>query len=353
MSGCGVGRFSPLAHRVACYLSRLTDPYINLALEDWNGPSVVIGRNQNPWRECNLRLTKDSHIPLVRRKSGGGTVYHDLGNTNYSIMTPRSDFDRSRGVQLITRALHNLDIPASENARHDILVNNRKVSGSAFKIANDQAYHHGTMLIDSDLVLLKRYLANDSFSGSKSTQRQIQGRGVESVASPVTSLAEHSATVSHLGFVEAVVDEFVKTYARPGVGWFGLDYEQDRGSRSGNQSSSIQLQVLDDAFVEEKENVMETAESFKTWDWTFGQTPRFTHTLAPLRLLNGQTVEATFCVEDGRIQHAKIATHHDPVDASAFQGCRYDASSLELVSLFPGMDENRTEFMDWFRREIT
>ncbi|TPX52425.1 lipoyl(octanoyl) transferase [Synchytrium endobioticum] len=346
MSGCGVGRFSPLAHRVACYLSRLTDPYINLALEDWlfrtksrgscvlflyrNGPSVVIGRNQNPWRECNLRLTKDSHIPLVRRKSGGGTVYHDLGNTNYSIMTPRSDFDRSRGVQLITRALHNLDIPASENARHDILVNNH-----------------------SDLVLLKRYLANDSFSGSKSTQRQIQGRGVESVASPVTSLAEHSAAVSHLGFVEAVVDEFVKTYARPGVGWFGLDYEQDRGSRSGNQSSSIQLQVLDDAFVEEKENVMETAESFKTWDWTFGQTPRFTHTLAPLRLLNGQTVEATFCVEDGRIQHAKIATHHDPVDASAFQGCRYDASSLELVSLFPGMDENRTEFMDWFRREIT
>ena len=99
-------------------------------------------------------------IPLVRRKSGGGAVYHDLGNSNYSIIMPRSAFQRSTSVNLICRALHQLDIPARVNERFDIVVNDDKVSGSAYKLTNDKAYHHGTMLIDSDLDALGVYLGS-------------------------------------------------------------------------------------------------------------------------------------------------------------------------------------------------
>ncbi len=97
-------------------------------------------------------------IPLVRRRSGGGTVYHDLGNSNYSIMMPRPVFQRSTSVSLVCRALHQLDIPAKVNDRYDIVIDGAKVSGSAYKLINEKAYHHGTMLIDSDLSALGKYL---------------------------------------------------------------------------------------------------------------------------------------------------------------------------------------------------
>jgi lipoate-protein ligase A len=97
-------------------------------------------------------------IPLVRRKSGGGTVYHDLGNANYSIIMPRPIFQRSTSVSLVCRALQQLDIPAEVNERYDIVINGAKVSGSAYKLINEKAYHHGTMLIDSNLDALGKYL---------------------------------------------------------------------------------------------------------------------------------------------------------------------------------------------------
>ncbi|TPX33103.1 hypothetical protein SmJEL517_g03916 [Synchytrium microbalum] len=339
--------------RVECFLSRITDPYTNLALEDWlfqqktassyvlflyrNSPSVIIGRNQNPWRECNLRLIKDHHVPLVRRRSGGGTVYHDLGNTNYSLMMPRQDFSRSRGVQLICRALHQLDIPASENTRHDITISDRKVSGSAFKIVNDRAYHHGTMLIHSNLSHLKQYLAKDAKSGLAGSS--IQGRGVESIASPVTRLANHSLTITHLGFVEAVVDEFVKSFGGRDVTWSGLDYERAATTAKGD----VELKVLDDEFIEEHEEVAEGAESLKTWDWTFGQTPLFTHTLSPLSTAKG-IVQATFTVDNGIIVDSAVTG----LNAEIFKGQRYDASSLETWT-----DTLDDDIMNWFKREIT
>jgi len=143
-------------------------------------------------------------IPLVRRKSGGGTVYHvsknifyslilkqirfpefpnkynngenrrrescqsfmfqilfykDLGNSNFTMIMPRSQFHRDTNAHLVTRSLHQLDIPAKVNQRHDIVIYEKKVSGSAYKIVRTSAYHHGTMLIDSDLKALGRYLS--------------------------------------------------------------------------------------------------------------------------------------------------------------------------------------------------
>ena len=135
---------------------------MNVLLLYRNSSCVIIGRNQNPWIEANMNTvynksinnSNELQIPLIRRKSGGGTVYHDLGNTNYCVMMPRSEFKRSTSVTMVSQALEQLDIPASVNSRYDIVIGDKKISGSAYKIANNKSYHHGTMLIDTDLKVL-------------------------------------------------------------------------------------------------------------------------------------------------------------------------------------------------------
>lgn len=116
-------------------------------------------------------------------------------------MMPREKFDRKTNAMLVCRALtHHLDIPANVNERHDIVVGGKKISGSAYKLVSQRAYHHGTMLIDTDLDTLRNAL--------KVTKPGMVTKGVASVPSPVTRLREHSYTVSHMDFCEAVMTEF-------------------------------------------------------------------------------------------------------------------------------------------------
>ncbi|RKP24696.1 hypothetical protein SYNPS1DRAFT_5036, partial [Syncephalis pseudoplumigaleata] len=215
------------------YLSQVNDPWTNLAIEEWlfrhtdpaayilfmyrNDPCVVFGRNQNPWAECNLRAMTAAGAKIVRRQSGGGAVYHDMGNTNYSVIMPRASFKWQTYAEMVARALNQLDIPAAVNERHDITVYKRKisfsllrgcltstmrdyVSGSAFKLISQRAYHHGTMLIDTDLDGLGYFLRTD--------KTRLDTAGTPSVRSPVTNLRDYSYTVDHLSFCEAVHYEF-------------------------------------------------------------------------------------------------------------------------------------------------
>ncbi|KAG0655932.1 Biotin/lipoate A/B protein ligase, partial [Rhodotorula mucilaginosa] len=132
-----------LSKQTSIYVSDSHDPWFNLAFEDWlfrktdpeqkilylyrNSPSVIIGRNQNPWKEINLARLRELDIPFVRRKSGGGTVYHDLGNTNYCVFVPRTEFDRKTNAELVVRGLQNLDLAAYVNERNDICVDGFKM----------------------------------------------------------------------------------------------------------------------------------------------------------------------------------------------------------------------------------
>ncbi|KAJ3203673.1 Biotin/lipoate A/B protein ligase, partial [Dinochytrium kinnereticum] len=233
-----------------------------------NDPCVVIGRNQNPWRECNVPLLNQTHTPLIRRRSGGGTVYHDLGNTNYSIHMPRNNFSRTLYAHLITQALHDLDIPASVNDRHDILVEGKKVSGSAYKVVNARAYHHGTMLIDTDLDRLRGVLRPSNVAA------RIEGAGVRSVPSPVTRLREWSMTVSHGEFCRAVVRRFQRHHATPQLLNFDplpdIDY---------HPLTPPDIHTLTHGHAETIADVRKHRDETTTWEWTFGQTPRFTVSL--------------------------------------------------------------------------
>ena len=153
-----------------CYYCTEYDPYINLSLEHTLflrqlsepilliyrcKPTVVIGRNQNPWNEVDFRYIKKKKIEFMRRESGGGTVYHDLGNINFSFIVPRTHYSIERNLTILVRALHRLGVKAKYTAHNDILVEGRKVSGSAFRYRKTHALHHGTLLCNSHLKQLR------------------------------------------------------------------------------------------------------------------------------------------------------------------------------------------------------
>ena len=202
-----------------------------------------------------MKALASEQIPVVRRKSGGGSVYHDLGNCNYSIIMPRDEFDRQKNARLISRSLNQMDIPSLVNKRHDVVIGGLKVSGSAFKIANKRAYHHGTMLIDSDLDRLGRLLKGD--------KEAIRGKGVESVPSPVTRLRDFSFTADQTGFYAAAAYEFRREYCGE------MSNKCDIESMPGDASYFN----VDD-FLENKD-IQDTYKELKSWDWIFGQTPEF------------------------------------------------------------------------------
>lgn len=247
------------------YVSQSTDPYFNLSVEDWlfrhkapedpllfiyrDKPCVVIGRNQNPWKEINLTALRDMpSVPFVRRRSGGGTVYHDLGNTNYSIHLPRHSFDRSVTAQIILRAVRSLGVNAHVNDRNDICIEDKKISGSAYKIVKNRAYHHGTMLISTQLETLGELL--------RSRKDSMLTKGVASVPSPVCNLRQHNVNISHEQFCETAISEFRRVY--------------DVNEEVQRISENTDLVDLDD--------VHKGVTELSSWEWAYGQTPEFTYT---------------------------------------------------------------------------
>lgn len=245
-SSCPVDLFPSLASRPSAqhqlYQSLSTDPYVNLSIEHFllehappdssilflyiNRPCVVIGRNQNPWLETNLQALyndrgkdttpTDSDVLFVRRRSGGGAVFHDEGNLNYSVISPRNTFTRNKHAEMVVQALHRIGAThARVNDRHDIVLpiddgQPRKISGSAFKLTRHRALHHGTCLLDSPNINGLGYFL-------KSPARDyVKAKGVESVRSPVANVssvfADASALFSMQGVVDSVMEEFARLY---------------------------------------------------------------------------------------------------------------------------------------------
>lgn len=120
--------------------------------------SVVIGKHQNPWGECNMEMVKKNEITLARRSSGGGTVFHDRGNLNFSIITHRKLFNPQGNLEVIKLILQRQGLKASIRDQYALFCEGKKISGSAFYLKKDRALHHGTLLIDTDLSRLKKAL---------------------------------------------------------------------------------------------------------------------------------------------------------------------------------------------------
>lgn len=147
--------------------SKSYNPWENLALEEYllnnlneneiilylwqNKDTIVIGRNQNAWQECSVNKLQEKEVKLARRLSGGGAVFHDQGNLNYTILMPKAEYELEKQLQIILAALQNLGFKAKFSGRNDILCQNKKVSGTAYYFGTKAAYIHGTVLVNSDL----------------------------------------------------------------------------------------------------------------------------------------------------------------------------------------------------------
>lgn len=203
------------------YVSASHDPFYNLAVEEelfyaqgagatlylWqNQNTVVIGKNQNALAECRVALLESEGGRLARRSSGGGAVFHDLGNLNFTFLLPQQDYDLPRQLSVIQRACASFGIGAVLSGRNDVVLENTgaKFSGNAFRFSSGRALHHGTILISADLDKLSRYLAPPA--------HKYQSKGVASVRARVSNLCECNPAVTIENMRYALADAFSSVY---------------------------------------------------------------------------------------------------------------------------------------------
>lgn len=196
------------------------DPYRNLALEEhllkalpreaillylWqNAHTVVIGHNQNAFREVNLDAFLQDGGRLARRLSGGGAVYHDLGNLNFTFLMPENHFSVPRQMAVLVGAVRRFSLLAQMTGRNDAVIDGRKFSGNAYYHSGVNAYHHGTVLINTDGEKMKKYLSV--------SQKKLAAKAVPSVKSRVVNLKELNPEITVKGMQEALADSFQEVY---------------------------------------------------------------------------------------------------------------------------------------------
>ena len=202
------------------YVSPSPDGWRNLAVDEYfldnmakdemmlyfytNTNAVIIGRGQNPWAECNLTAMERDHVQLVRRITGGGAVFHDAGNLNFSFIAGEDRYDLNRQMNMILRAVRSLGIPCEFSGRNDLLADGRKFSGNAFCTRGAVRQHHGTLLVRADLSRLQNYLNVDP--------RKLQSKGVKSVRSRVCNLSDFVPELTCDALLAALKDAFRAEY---------------------------------------------------------------------------------------------------------------------------------------------
>ena len=171
-----------------------------------NRNTVVIGRHQNAWKECRIRLLEAEGGCLARRSSGGGAVFHDLGNLNFSFVLPRAEYDVRRQLDVVRRAVAEFGIEAEFTGRNDLVIagGGAKFSGNAFRFSGDAALHHGTIMVDVALDRLGRYLAPD--------EGKLRSKGIDSVRSRVCNLRSLNPGISIPALAQALRRAFTGVY---------------------------------------------------------------------------------------------------------------------------------------------
>ena len=172
-----------------------------------NQRTVVIGRNQHASNECRIQALEADGGHLVRRLSGGGAVYHDLGNLNFTFLTVRDDYDVEKQTDTILQAVRSLGIPAEKTGRNDLTADGGKFSGHAYYRAGEQCYHHGTLMVSVDLAPLEKYL--------NVSPLKLQAKGVKSVRSRVVNLRDFRPDLTLEELRAALVKAFGEVYGLP------------------------------------------------------------------------------------------------------------------------------------------
>jgi len=202
------------------YEGKSANPYENLAVEEhllsrvkndagilylWqNDRTVVIGKNQNPYLECDLHSLKSDGGFLARRMSGGGAVFHDLGNLNFTFLAPNKLFDKDSQLDIVVSALKKLGFDAQKSGRNDATIGEKKFSGNAYYLGERASLHHGTILVDTDMESLSKYLTVP--------HDKMASKGVKSVRSRVVNLREIDKNISVQKIKDALIASFLETH---------------------------------------------------------------------------------------------------------------------------------------------
>ena len=265
-----------------------TNPYYNMAFDEYcleslpidepvfflwqNRPAVIVGYNQEVNTEVNLDYLKEKGIDLVRRVTGGGAVYHDLENLNYTIVGRSEDLERDypEYAALMMKALQALGVPATLSGRNDILVDGKKVSGFAKRVCKDRLMVHGTLMYNVDVDVLTNVL-------NPSTTK-LQSKGIASVRSRVANLCEFLPEIPDIQTFSQRLEEIL----------------------SNNYSDTeYQLSETDLAHIQRL-----TDEKFATWEWNYGHSPKAT-LVHSTRLACG-TVEIHLTLAENRIASCRF-----------------------------------------------
>ena len=268
--------------------SRTTNPAFNLATEEFllknksedcfylyiNNPSIIVGRNQNALAEINVHYVKENNIDVIRRQSGGGAVFHDPGNLNFTfIMTELEDksVDFRKYTQPILDVLKSLGVDAKFEGRNDMTIKGKKFSGNAKYFYKDKILQHGTLLFSSTLLNLSQAL--------KLNPLKYRDKAVKSISSRVTNISEHLSYEVTLQELEERIINHVR-----------------------NMYNDSEIYELTDSDIDAINKLVE--EKYGTWDWNFGHSPQYNFQKGIKT--NGGHIEINLEVIKGEIKNAKI-----------------------------------------------
>lgn len=308
--GCREG--DKMITRTRIYETNGTDPDANLALEEYllfhteagecilylwqNQHTVVIGKNQNCWKECDVTRLNEEGGHLARRLSGGGAVYHDLGNLNFTFLVRKEDYDLDRQLRVIEKAVESFGIPVEKSGRNDLLAAGRKFSGNAYYTSGDFCYHHGTLLVDVDTQKLGRYLTV--------SRAKLEAKGVDSVRSRVGNLKELCPGMTIFTLKKAMKKAFLEVYPEENI------------NASEAENASAELEKLH--------------QKYASWDWKYGRRLTFTNQFSGRFAWGGVDLELQ--VDSGIIKNAAFYTDALNTELSGFakeiEGCPYEAECL-------------------------
>lgn len=271
------------------YIERnVTDPYFNLAAEEYvlkefsedvfmlwrNEPCIIVGKHQNTLAEINLSFVRENNIPVVRRISGGGTVFHDLGNINFTFIRngePDKLVDFKKFTRPIIEVLQRLGIEARFEGRNDLTIKGKKFSGNAEHVHRTRVLHHGTLLFSAQLGNLSKALKVDP--------NKFQDKAVKSVRSRVTNISGHlKEPMEVTEFMQRIQHHINEKY--PGA----------------------RLVKFSDKDMKSIEDLAE--KKYRTWQWNFGYSPRYN--FRRMIKANGGNIELNLEVQHGIIKKAKI-----------------------------------------------
>ncbi|MFC7370071.1 lipoate--protein ligase [Fictibacillus iocasae] len=268
----------------------ITDPRVNLAIEEFalkhldinetyllfyiNEPSIIIGKNQNTIEEINSEYVRENAIHVVRRLSGGGAVYHDHGNLNFSFITKddgNSFHDFKKFTDPVVKALEKLGVKAELSGRNDILAEGKKISGNAQFSTKGRMFSHGTLLFDSEI--------ENVVSALKVRQDKIESKGIKSIRSRVTNIREHLSE-------DLEMEEFKQILLH----YLFEEFEE------------IPRYELTESDWEKIREI--SRDRYANWDWNYGKSPKFNVELSN-RFAAG-SVDIRLHIEKGIIRECKI-----------------------------------------------